>query len=146
MYLFIALKSISQVKLVIWCTCKVIYMWQRIQHPTFPILYDTRGIMIRIAYLLQIKPLHKSEVGSTPTMTFRVFRTCLVPSPPRTSSLEEPLIWKQALRLEAIPLGMAAISLSCSARWMPWQFHEADLYIFCSMMWSPILYMPRADL
>lgn len=50
-------------------------------------------------------------MGPIPTVAFQIFRTCIVPSLPQTSSFEEPLLGTLAFSLETAVHELAVISL-----------------------------------
>lgn len=88
--------------------------------------------MIHILYLHQVEQLRESEMGTIPTLTFHVFRSSLVPSPPRASSGEEPHIGMLSFRLEPMLRQMAVISVLRFARriYVPY-IRKADPRFLC---------------
>lgn len=73
------------------------------------------------------EPLYQSEVGRPPILVFQVSKTYLVPSPPQTTSFEEPFIRTLLFHLEAVLCPSVIIYLLCSARWIQVPYiREAD--------------------
>lgn len=105
-----------------------------------PILYDAPGY-----YGLFLTCIRLSHLASQKVLfIFLVSKTCLVPSPPRTFPIEEPIIGTSSFHFKMI---LRAVSLSAS--YDPWgesmtlMFRKVELYLLFSTRCTYVSYVSR---